>query len=319
MKSAIIGLGVIGKVHYAVLKKQGADIAALVDVNPVCLDGYDETKYSDYRIMLDEVKPDVVHICTPHYLHAEMIISSLSSGANVLVEKPLCIKREDIDKILSAEKNAKGILGVCYQNRYNASSVFVKKYLENKRISFAKGTLEWHRDENYYRSAEWRGKKDTEGGGVLINQAIHTIDLMQWICGEATSLKCDISNRSLQGVIEVEDTAGAEFYGKTRYSLFATTAGEHDNPVEIKFETENEEITLYPDKVLIDGKAVDVEKNGDWYGKEIYGSGHEKLIADFYDCVGRGEKFSIDGEEGAKSVRAVLTAYESDGKETPIA
>lgn len=320
MKTAIIGLGVIGKVHYEVLKKQGANIVALVDVDLSRLDGYDDVaKYSDYRIMLEEVRPDVVHICTPHYLHAEMIIGTLNSGANVLVEKPLCIREEEIDAILSAEKRAKGILGVCYQNRYNDSSAYVKEYLKGKKIVVGNAILNWHRDKAYYESAEWRGKKETEGGGVAINQAIHTIDLVQWISGMPKEVRAQISNASLAGVIDVEDTMGAVLRCRNGlFSVYATVTAKEDYPVSITFKTEDEEVVLYPDSVLINGEPVDIVADKKWYGKEVYGSGHEKLIAHFYDCVTRGEKFPIDGKEGAKSLKIVLGIYKSALGSVPV-
>lgn len=88
MKAAIIGLGVIGKVHYDVLKRQGEDIVALCDIDAAKLNGYDNVKkYFDYKKMLDEEKIDVVHICTPHYLHADMTIYALERNVNVFMRK----------------------------------------------------------------------------------------------------------------------------------------------------------------------------------------------------------------------------------------
>ena len=93
MKTAIVGLGVIGNVHYDVLKNMGAQIVALCDVDLGRLEKFDGcNKYENYIEMLEKERPDVVHICTPHYLHADMIIEALEKGINVLCEKPLCIK-----------------------------------------------------------------------------------------------------------------------------------------------------------------------------------------------------------------------------------
>ena len=127
MRAAIIGLGVIGKVHYNVLKSMGEEIVALCDINPEKLGEYEGAKkYLNYKIMLDSEKIDVVHVCTPHYLHAEMVIYALNKGINVLCEKPLCISSEEIDAVLEAEKNSSAQLGVCFQNRYNETSRFAK-------------------------------------------------------------------------------------------------------------------------------------------------------------------------------------------------
>lgn len=319
MKSAIIGLGVIGKVHYDVLKSQDADIVALCDVDESVLDKfYGVKKYSDYKKMLDCEDIDVVHICTPHYLHADMVIYALEKGVNVLCEKPLCIKEEDIGRIVEAESNSRATLGVCLQNRYNNSSRFVKQLLEGKKVDFAFGNVSWHRDEEYYRTGAWRGKLETEGGGVMINQAIHTLDLMQWICGAPKSVCANTYNYSLKGIIEAEDTVIAMFKGDTDFEFFATNTAKSDLPIEIRFISGGDIITLYPDEVLVNGKVADIEHCMKGYGKISYGNGHEKLIKDFYDCVARGEKFWIDAKEGSACVRQVLAAYRSNGQEVLI-
>ncbi len=100
MKSAIVGLGVIGKVHKQLINKLGFNLTAICDIDQSKLQVLDDVKvFTDYVSMLNEVKPDVVHICTPHYLHADMIIEALSRDINVLCEKPICIKEEDILRI----------------------------------------------------------------------------------------------------------------------------------------------------------------------------------------------------------------------------
>ncbi len=314
MRAAIIGLGVIGKVHFDVLARQGENVVALCDIDAEKLVNYtDVAKYSDYKEMLRKESVDVVHVCTPHYLHAEMVCFALNAGVNVLCEKPLCINENEIRDILAAAEKSEAILGVCLQNRYNRSTQFVKEYLADKKIDFASGRLYWHRDAAYYGSADWRGKWATEGGGVLINQALHTLDLLQWLCGQPTKVVGTCTNISLKNVIEVEDTAYARFEGQTEYCIFATNTAIKDLPVQIDFLVGDKTITLYPDKVTEDGVALDAEEGSGFFGKASYGTGHEKLIAHFYQCVANGQKFWIDGNEGAKVVRDVLAIYRSNG------
>lgn len=106
MKAAIIGLGVIGKVHYNILKKEGVEVVAICDTDDGVLEKIDEVrKYTDYKTMLDNEDIDVVHICTPHYLHADMTIYALERNVNVLCEKPLCIRKEDIARIMTRKIN----------------------------------------------------------------------------------------------------------------------------------------------------------------------------------------------------------------------
>ena len=319
MNSAIIGLGVIGKVHYDTLKKQGENVVAICDIDSGKLANFSaDRKYDDYKKMLDDGGFDVVHVCTPHYLHAEMVVYALNKGVNVLCEKPLCICVEDIARIEEAEKKSKGMLGVCFQNRFNDSSVFAKEYLKDKRINFAFGAMLWHRDASYYASGEWRGKKATEGGGVCINQAIHTLDLLAWRCSEPKSAVANVFNRSLQGVIEVEDTASASFKGDVNFDFYATNAASVDLPVEIRVSFDDHVLTILPDKALLDGEIVDFENDVKWQGKLSYGNGHEKLIRRFYECVNNGDKFEIDALEAAKAVKMVLAIYSSNGKEVSV-
>ena len=316
MRVAVIGIGVIGKVHIKVIRETEDELVAVCDTDEEKLALYPDVKgYTDYVTMLDEIKPDIVHICTPHYLHTEMILDSLKRDIHTLCEKPICIKEEDIPIILEAEKRSKAQLGVCFQNRYNPATLFVKEYLQDQQLLSAHGELRWHRDENYYAQDKWRGSKATEGGGVLINQALHTIDLLQYFCGMPKSVTAVCENRTLQGVIDVEDTANVTMYGKNEATMYATNAADKDYPVEITFKTNEAEICMQSDYVWINGEAYDCKQEGARYGKKVYGVGHRGLINDFYDCVKTGRKFLIDGSEAVKAVKIVLAAYSSKGLE----
>ena len=316
MRVAVIGIGVIGKVHIKVIRETEDELVAVCDTDEEKLALYPDVKgYTDYVTMLDEIKPDIVHICTPHYLHTEMILDSLKRDIHTLCEKPICIKEEDIPIILEAEKRSKAQLGVCFQNRYNPATLFVKEYLQDQQLSSAHGELRWHRDKKYYAQDKWRGSKATEGGGVLINQALHTIDLLQYFCGMPKSVTAVCENRTLQGVIDVEDTANVTMYGKNEATMYATNAADKDYPVEITFKTNEAEIRMQSDYVWINGEAYDCKQEGERYGKKVYGVGHRGLINDFYDCVKTGRKFLIDGSEAVKAVNIVLAAYSSKGLE----
>ena len=293
MKNAIIGLGVISNVHSKVLRELFGEPYAVCDIDTQKFSDYPNSEhYVDYKEMLDKVSPDIVHICTPHYLHANMIIECLKRDINVLCEKPMCISKDEILSISDAEKSSKAMLGICMQNRYNAANVYVKDYLADKEILSGSGNVVWHRDSKYYASGEWRGKWDTEGGGVLINQALHTLDLLQWIMGMPENVSAVMSNLTLKNEIEVEDTSFALYTGiKSNFSFFATNGSKKDFSVELKFRTKDEHIYVINDLVLINNKPVTFEQNDTVYGKLCYGSGHKRLISDFYDCVKTGRKF----------------------------
>ena len=315
MRSAIIGYGVIGRVHAEVIPQYGT-LAAICDVDPIALEeAPTEHRYTDYKKMLDEVRPDVVHVCTPHYLHAEMVIEVLSRGIHVLCEKPLCIRETDIGRILDAERNSTATLAVCHQNRYNGANRFIKEYLSGKTVTAAVGQVSWHRDEAYYKSGAWRGKWETEGGGVLINQALHTLDLLQWLCGMPETLTAQVSNLTLRDVIEVEDTATVLCRGEGtgNFTFYASNGSARSCPVEITLAVGKETVKLMPKYVVVGEDFHSFAETRHVYGKECYGSGHEALIADYYDCIKTGRGFPIDGTEGAKVVRLILAAYKSAG------
>ena len=317
MKSAVVGLGSIGKVHIAVLQELGMEIAAVCDIREQALNKYSAFKgYSDYETMLEEIRPDVVHICTPHYLHTQMIVTALKRNINVLCEKPLCIKEEDIPVIWGAEKASKAQLGVCLQNRYNVENQFVKEYLKGKKILNATGNVIWHRDGEYYTSSPWRGKWETEGGGVLINQALHTLDLLQWLLGMPYSVCASVSNLTLKNQIEVEDMASLLCRGKENsFVFFATNGAFASFQVEIVIQTDDGIIRTRPGKVTVNDECIVLKDMAQEYGKKCYGRGHTWLINDFYDCVKTGRKFLIDGSEAVKAVKIVLAAYSSKGLE----
>ncbi len=319
MKIALIGFGNIGKIHLNVILSSTHQLVGICDIDEDKLIGFEnELRFTDYKKMLDEVKPDIVHICTPHHLHKEMIIYALKNEINVFCEKPICINKREIDEIQDVLNNCSVQLGVCYQNRYNPSTIFIKNYLKGKEIILVEGELKWHRDAKYYSQSYWRGKKEYEGGGVLINQAIHTIDLMQYIGFYPSEICAKISNISLKGIIDVEDNAVVTSTDQ-RFKLTASNSCSKDYPVKIKIKTDDELIVIESNKVLINDKVYECEKlNLIGNAKEIYGGGHACIIKDFYYKVENKIKFDIDFYESIKSLKIVLASYQSQGKKVKV-
>ena len=324
MKTALIGCGVIGRVHLRVCLHLNKNVVAVCDIDAekaksVSSDYYQNVQvYTDYKKMLDEVQPDVVHICTPHYLHAEMIIYALEKGINVMCEKPLCISKEEVQKIIEAEERSKAQLGVSLQNRYNVASRYAKQYLEEHKPTSGFANVVWCRGKDYYDSAEWRGKWDTEGGGVMINQALHTLDLMQWFLGMPEYCTAVTDNLSLKNVIEVEDSAMARFDGERGFTFFATNSGHENYNVEMNIMVEGKTMKVTPDSVFINGEKVAEEQIKEVLGKKCYGGGHVRLIEEFYDCVENGKKFAVDGKETAKVMDLIFAMYQSHGKKIKV-
>lgn len=326
MNIGIAGLGAIAPLHIRAILDRGQKITAICDVDAArCKKINDEfnlgaKEYSDYNQMIDSGEIDVIHVCLPHYLHSEVICKALSKDIHVLCEKPLAINYEQLNDIEKAVKNSSATLGVCFQNRYNASVLYLKEFFTGKEITAATANLVWQRDEKYYASGAWRGKKQYEGGGVMINQAIHSLDLLQWFCGMPETVIAHCSNNSLQGVIDVEDTAYGLFSLKNggNFVINATNAAKNCFTIISMFHAGDDTVELSGDNLIVNGKFVTKSDGTPIFGKEEWGVGHNNLIREFYNCLEKGEKFPIDFYEGSKTVKLILKMYESNGKKINI-
>lgn len=326
MRVGIVGLGAISPLHIRAILKNGQKITAICDVDPEKRQkvnaefGLNAEEYSDYNALLASGKVDVVHVCTPHYLHAEIICMALGANIHVLCEKPLAINFEQLDAIEKAVNNSSATLGVCFQNRYNASVLYLKEFFKDKEIIAATANLVWHRGKDYYSSAKWRGKKQYEGGGVMINQAIHTLDLLQWFCGMPESVIAHCSNNSLKNVIDVEDTAFGCFTLKNGgdFIINATNSAASCFPIVLMFQSKTDAVELSGDNLIVNGKFVTKSDGAPIFGKEEWGVGHDKLIKEFYNCLENGKKFPIDFYEASKTVKLILKMYQSNGEKVNI-
>lgn len=318
MKACIIGTGAISGNHISALKKCGTGIAALCDIDvskaKATAEKYDLNVpiYDDYQVMIDEIKPDCVHICTPHYLHAEMAEYALRRDINVLSEKPVCISLEQLERLDDAAKSTKARYAICFQNRFLPANIKAKEMLSSRRIYSASGSVLWLRDEKYYASGDWRGKWDTEGGGALINQAIHTLDLMLGVLGTPKSLSARMANRHLKNVIEVEDEMMLELaYDGFKAVFFATTGANGNHPVTINYVTDGGTVTTSGDKLYENCSLLSCGDGGEIIGKAVWGYGHDILISEYYKAIAAGTEFLCDYDKCRLTMLTVLMAYES--------
>lgn len=327
LRAAVTGCGNISRSHFAALENcEYAELTAICDVITERADMYAEKYGVKAYYSLDELLKDhicdVVHICTPHYLHPIQSINALEHGCNVFCEKPMAIKYEDALKIEQASKQTGKYFGLCFQNRYNSSSVKIKELLDSGKMGKIKGikaVVAWDRDEKYYLSDEWRGKIATEGGGVIINQAIHTLDLCNWFAdSDVENLKASISAKRLFNTVETEDTADALITYKNgiRAVFYATLCYAGNSPVEIEINCSNGKIVL-ADKLVIKIKDAEEEiyaLNMPSGEKSYWGVGHNYIINDFYDCIATGRKFPIDSTEAKKSAFLTDAIYKAAGR-----
>ncbi|MFJ2621320.1 Gfo/Idh/MocA family protein [Glutamicibacter sp. NPDC087344] len=321
-RAAIIGCGDVSSVHFEAIRSlKDIELVAVCDTDAGRLKeasaSHSIVGFSDVQEMIAQTKPDVVHVCTPHDQHARIAIQCLEQGIHVLTEKPLAHTRLAAQQLLEAERESTAKLGVCFQNRYNPTSQTLHRVLREERygrVLGASATVLWHRTADYYLNRPWRGSWSGGGGGLLMNQAIHTVDLLQWLIGEVQEVRGRASTRSLGAVIEVEDTAefAATHAGGASSVFFATLGHAHNAPVALEIVTETAVLSLEAELTVRhpDGRVEHLASNNSaTSGRDYWGASHALLIADFYASLDAPEPFWINASEAVKSLDVVKEIY----------
>ncbi len=330
---AILGAGMVAEYHLNAIQ-ECADLGArLVGVGHYNTARYEDISQrfgapaSSYDELLADPAVDAVCICTPSGQHAQQAIAAASSGKHVLVEKPMAISLADADAMIAACR-ANGVqLGVCLQRRAEPLFRRVHDAIHGGdlgEITLGVVTMPYFRDEPYYAQAEWRGTWAMDGGGVLMNQGIHIIDLLLWFLGDPVEVHAFADSRHRS--VEIEDTAGAvlRFANGSVATITATVATEPGFPHRLEVYGTNGGIQIEGESVLRWGLAdeskatvepwpvateqVDPGMAGDPRG--ISTSGHIAILKDFIAGIRRGEDPVIDGAEGRRSLAAILAVYE---------
>jgi UDP-N-acetyl-2-amino-2-deoxyglucuronate dehydrogenase len=322
IRAAVIGCGDVSTVHFgAISKLDDVELVAVCDTDPgrlaAAVAAYGVPGFADHLSLLAGQKPDVVHISTPHDQHAALAADCLERGVNVIVEKPLAHTLEDGCRLIEAAAQSGAKIAVCFQNRYNATAQAMHALLSSGELGAVLGasaTVMWQRSAGYYLSRPWRGSWAGGGGGLMMNQAIHSVDLLQWLVGDVVSLSGHASTRFLGGTIDVEDTAEfvAEHANGARSAFYATLANAVNAPVTLDIVTEQATLGLRGDLTVTygDGRVEVVpERVVESGGRAYWGVSHELLIADFYARLGDDGPFWINPSEAAKSLRIVKEIY----------
>lgn len=319
---AVIGIGNIGSVHCSVIiNSEQTNLYAICDIDEgkMELPQYDNVKkVSDYHDILLNPDIDAVHICTPHYLHFPMAIEAMESGKDVVLEKPICMNSDEIEKLINKKNKTKTNVCVMLQNRYNRCIVKLKELVSDTKATGkllgVVGCLTWFRDGKYYSEAPWRGNMSAAGGGLIINQAVHMIDLLSYFGGEIEKIKISKSNKLLD-FVEVEDTADAciVFKNSARGLFYAANTYSVNSPYRLELEFENVRYR-YADNVLYQIKEDNIEiickddtimQNGKIY----WGNGHDVLINRFYSAIKDGTKDYVTLEDSAIAMKTMLQFY----------
>ena len=331
-KVGIVGCGRIFPMHACSIQSiPQCKLTAVCDIKPqraeMRAEEFSCRAYTDYREMIENEQLDVLHICTPHYLHPVMAIYALEHGVCVMTEKPMSIAYADTVAMVEAARRSGKILGVIFQNRYNPGSVLAKQAMESGRLGKvlgAKLNVTWMRTDDYYARSDWKGTWNKEGGGVLIDQAIHTVDLLCWIMNESVDfVDVSIANR-MHHVIEVEDVAEGVivFRNGVLASFYTINYYSRDSEVELEFHCERGSIRITADRAQIvydDGRTETADQiPGEHFdygeAKSYWGVSHKKQIQEFYKSLLKGENPEIDGKEAMKTMKLICALYKS-GKE----
>ncbi len=327
MRTALIGLGAISATHIAAINNNSfTTLCAVCDIDKQKVDAIvDKQKnvvgYTDYKKMIDMEKPDFVHICTPHFLHREMAVYALEAGCHVYLEKPAAMNADEAQKISDASKKTGKKVCVSFQNRVIPTNAMAKEIADSGKYGKLLGIraeMTWSRGGSYYTDSAWRGRWETEGGGVLMNQSIHTLDLMYYIGGKVKSMEGSVALRRNKKIIEVEDTAEATiwFENGAEGIFYATNCNFTDSSVQLELFFEKASLFIYRDALYLntkDGleKLVDNRDYTGTEGKACWGNGHAMMMKRFYDAVGGSDDTYCDIDDAIPVLRMIGKIYET--------
>lgn len=328
MRFAIIGVGNIAPIHAAAIRGlPGAELVAVATRHEgrgrAFVGENGGTWYADYRELLAHAQADLVAICTPHDLHAPMTVAAAQAGVHVLCEKPMARTVAECDAMIAACDRAGVRLGVVFPGRLEPLSLRLRAALDAGRLGrllWVSANILWYRTDAYYRSGPWRGTWAHEGGGVLINQAMHAIDLLIWLSGLPEQVTARA--RTLNHAIEVEDAALAILeYADGRLGLIqATTVALPGYPERFEFFGANGSAIYHKGQARLewhladpaeDYSEEDEASSGAARPMDISAAGHTALYREFVAAIHDGRPFLLDGHEGRRSVALVEAIYRS--------
>ena len=332
IRYGIVGCGHIAKKHVAAIKAvEGAELVAVCDTNEERLSEFavDGVRGSaDLKDMLAS-DVDVVCICTPSGIHAPLTIQAAEAKKHVIVEKPMALTLEDADRMIDAcEKN--GVkMAVVHPNRFRPAVVELRKQLEQGafgKIGHANATVRWNRNQAYYDQAPWRGTKAMDGG-VLMNQAIHNMDLLLWMMGDIEEISSYHATRIRN--IEAEDTSVSVIRFKNG------ALGVLEAAVTIYPKNLEESLSIFGEKgtAVIGGPTANWIKEWKFEGlpdeeaqntirrveQDPFGiPGHQCIIQDMTEAVLKDRKPVVSGEEGRKALSFVIGCQLAAERNRPV-
>lgn len=277
---------------------------------------------------------DVVHLCLPHDLHAPYAIRAMQAGIHVLTEKPVALTLQQTDEMIRVQRKTGVKLGVIFQTRFIQGVEMLRAMIQDGRfgrILSVRSQLTWHRPYSYYSASEWKGTWEHEGGGVLIDQAIHSIDRVRYILDDDVEwIDGSIHNRCHHDplpdgrLLQIEDTAEAviQFKNGCIYTLYASDNYKADAPITIEILGERGRCGLLQDMGFyeLDGCYTEIRHTHGTtnIGPGYWGTSHVVQIRDFYEAVLNDGPVAVDAADARKTLEIVKGVYLSSMKNERI-
>ncbi len=332
MRVGLIGGGNISETHARAAQAAGAEIAAVFGTNREKVERlaaqYGVAAYFEFEKFLAHRPMDFVAIGSPSGLHAEQGIAAARRGLHVLTEKPLDVSVRAANALIAVCNEAKVKLGVFFQDRFKADLIRAKKWVDEGVLGkpiLADARVKWFRPAEYYGTSRWRGTLALDGGGALINQAIHTVDLLLWMFGDVSRVQAQ--KKTALHKIEAEDTLTAllEFKNGAMGVLQATTSVYPGYPRRVELTGEQGTVIIEHDRIAaadLRNPPANAEGRGD--DKNLSASsatvsdvrGHQAAMEDFIRAIEMDTVPRCSGAEGRRSlalVEAIYAACESGG------
>jgi UDP-N-acetyl-2-amino-2-deoxyglucuronate dehydrogenase len=323
----LIGGGNITETHARAARAiAGVEITAIHGTNSekiakLCRE-YGGTPYQNFDAFLKHRPMDLVIIGSPSGLHAEQGIAAARYGLHILTEKPIEVSVASTDALIAAAKQFNVQLGVIFQDRKKPHIRQLKTWIEQGvlgKLLFVDARVKWYRPPEYYANSRWRGTLALDGGGALINQGVHTIDLLLWLMGDVVRVQA--RSATLLHKIEAEDTAIAtlEFSSGALGIFHATTAAYPGYPRRVEISGTAGTVVLEHDRIIaadlrnlataaIESATVDENQSASSATVSDF-RGHQAVLEDFLEAIGQNRAPACDGSEGRRSIALIEAIY----------
>lgn len=322
IKFAIVGCGDISRIHaMAISSIENAEIVAVCSRNiqkaKILAKEYNVPNiYSNYIDMMDNCDIDIVDILTPNSLHCDVTLEAAKHGMHVIVEKPIEISLSRADLMINACATAGVKLCIISQHRFDESSIILKKTIDEGKLGkivLGDAHIKWYRSQDYYDSAAWRGNKEFGGGGILINQGIHTIDLLLYFLGDVKDVYGYCGNLGHER-IDVEDTATAilRFKSGALGTIIGSTSAYPGLPAQIEINGTEGSAKIEGDNLIyVKSKNMQIlnDCNNNLQCPNINDfdyTSHMLQIKDMLSAISENREPLVNGLEGRKALDLIL-------------